>query len=152
MNKKAYENNIAFIYLYKSTRKNSKVMSDITIRHLIPTNGKQFVDDNSILNYFISTVEKACYTFIKCKSINTRYWISYGHETHYINANNERYEHITMLKTMSQRDDYSSFEMFINHLYRLFLVIYPYTKLDIKTIYDNPSIRYYITEYYKKHR
>ena len=59
------------------------------------------------------------------------------------------YEHVTMLKTMSQRDNYSSLEMFINHLYRLFLVIYPYTKLDIQTIYNNTSINYLIRDYYK---
>ncbi len=152
MNKTVYENNIAFIYLYHSKRKNSKIIDDITIRHLIPSNGKQTVDDNSILNYFISVVEKTCYALINCKTINSGYWVSYGHETHYLDANNEWYEHVTMLKTMSQRDDYTSFEMFINHLYRLFLVIYPYSKLDIKTVYDNPSVQYYIKEYYKKHR
>lgn len=128
------------------------MIDDITIRHLIPTQGEQTINDDDILNYFISIVEKAYYTLIKCKSINIRHWMSYGHETHYINANNEWYEHITMLKTMSQRDNYSSIEQLINHLYRIFLVIYPYTKLDIKTIYDNTSIRYFIAEYYKKHR
>lgn len=152
MNKTVYENNVAFIYLYHSKRKNSRIIGDITIRHLIPAHGKQTVDDDAILNYFISTVEKAYFSLIKCKSINSRYWISYGHETEYINANNEPYTHVTMLKTMSQRDDYSSFEQFINHLYRLFLVVYPYTKLDIKTVYDNASVQYFIKEYYKKHR
>lgn len=145
-----YKNNIAFIYLYKSTRKNAKIASDITIRHLIPNEGDT-ISDRRILGYFISILEQCTYSLIDCKTINTRYWISYGHETEYINANNEPYTHVTMLKTMSQRDNYSSFEQFINHLYRLFLVVYPYTKLDIKTIYNNASVQFFIKEYYKKH-
>ena len=149
MNSKSYLNNFCSVTIYASKRKNARILATVDIRHLIPAHGNDTISDDRILDYFISVLDSVVYKLPKNRDINTRYWISYGHITEYKNVYGDMFEHVTMLKTMSQRDYYSSLEMFINHLYRLFLVIYPYTKLDIQTIYNNPSINYMIRDYYK---
>lgn len=148
---KEYDNNLVNLFIYKSKRKNAQVLKAVTIRHLIPNRGYDTISDERILDYFISTLDECVYAFKKCKyqHINARNWMSYGHVTGYIDANGDWYEHVTMMRTMSQRDDYSSLEGFINHLYRMFLVVYPYSKLDITTIYANTFIKHIISNYYQ---
>ena len=53
-----------------------------------------------------------------------------------------------MFRVHHNKEQYFSIESFINELYRLFMDIYPYSKLDIKTIYNNPSINFIIHAYY----
>ena len=41
-------------------------------------------------------------------------------------------------------------EQTINFVYDIYNLIYPYNTLSLDTIYNDPSIKYFIKEYYKK--
>lgn len=150
LEQQAFYNNVAHLWLYKSNRKNATIVGAVDMRHLITKSDNRQLTDDKIMSYFITTIEYTLYFIKQAKQINVRCWYEYGHITQYKNANGDNYEHVTMLKTASQRESYYSFEQLINHIYRLFLIVYPYSKLDIQDIYNNSSIKYFINQYYNK--
>ena len=144
--------NICTIYAYKGTRKNSKIISDITMRHLITKNENGACDENIILNYFTGIIAQLVYD-IKYHAhghIELTTYASVNHMTTYTNANNELYLHNHTIHIDNRRIRFYSIESAINYLYDILLLIYPYTRIDIKDIYNNASINYYINLYYSK--
>lgn len=145
-NKDFYKKNICMLFLAKSTRKNAQFES-INIIHLITKN--DLVSDENITNYFISTLEKCLYIIKKynknivCSSYTTIY-----KKTQYKNANQDIY--ITSEKIQIPQDQkvFYSFESFINHLYYIFSLVYPYNTLNLQELYKNNSIKYFINDFY----
>lgn len=145
-----FDSNCADIFIYKSARKNAKCIKMVHISHLISTGDTPYISENSILNYFTSKLYELVYAMKDAHSINFSCYESYGKETRYINTNNELHSRIDMFHISHQRQSYASIEQFINYLYRVFMDIYPYSKLDINTIYNDWSIKHIIDNYYKK--
>ena len=82
--------NICTIYAYKSDRKNAKIISDVTMRHLITKNENGAIDEDKILQYFSGIIGQLV-TDIKCSAntINITTYTSIEHLTTFTNANNE---------------------------------------------------------------
>lgn len=146
-----FKNNVGHIFMYKSTRKNSKCSDIITIRHLISHDHVHgYIDENTITGQIINAVDNCIYAM---KLLNTREiiitcYLTIGHETVYTNANSELYHHISDIHIDTYRKQYYSVEQLINFLYERFMLIYPYSKLDIKDLYNEPSIKAAINRYY----
>ena len=148
-NQKPWENNDVIIFAYKSDRKNAKIISQITLRHLITHNENGCISEDKILDYFIGVIGQLA-TDIKFSS-NTINITTYAHIdriTTYINANSELHTHLHTMRLYNRRVKLSSFEELINYLYDYLLLVYPYTRLDLNTIYSNSSIKYFINLYY----
>lgn len=142
-----YESNTADFFIYASDRKNAKCLKMVHMLHLI-THDCAYIDDERILDYFISKVYDVCYAMKKAKSINIGCWYTYGHVTRYKNANNDWYYHTTMFRDGFTRKKLYSFEDVINYMYKILMIIYPYSNIDYNTIYNNPSIKHIISFYY----
>lgn len=142
-----YDSNAVDFFIYKSMRKNSKCLSLISCFHLISKEPQ--VNDDAILSYFISKLDSMVTHFKKADSICVSWNETYCKPTQYLNTNNEYYDRNYKFFVHSDKKHYYSIEEFINELYRLFMDIYPYSKLDINTIYNNPSIKYIVKNYYK---
>lgn len=146
----AWENNMCMIYAYKSDRKNAKIISDVTMRHLITHNENNCVDENCILDYFTGIIAQLV-TDIKYSSntINISAYTTTGHATSYIDANNELYTHEHTKHISNCRLKFYSIECLIVYLFDRLLDVYPYTRLDLYTVFNHPSIQYYINLYYQ---
>jgi len=146
---KPWDNNMCIIYAYKSNRKNAKIISDITMRHLITHNENGCISEEQILNYFIGIIGQLA-TDIRFSSntINITTYASIDKITTYVNANSHLYSHLHTMRFNNRRVKFSSFEELINYLYDILLLVYPYTRLDLYTIYSNSSIKYFINLYY----
>lgn len=150
--KEQWKNNNCLIYAYKSHRKNAKIISSVTMRHLITQNDNGCLSEEHILQYFIGVVGQLVtdIRFSANRTINISTYTSIDHMTTYTNANSELYSRNHTIRFNSQRIKFASIEQFINYLYDLLLLIYPYTRLDINTVYGNASIRYWIDLYYNR--
>lgn len=147
--KEQWKNNMCIIYAYKSNRKNAKIISDITMRHLITQNENGAIDENKILDYFSGIIGQLVYDLkYTTKTINLTTYISIDRLTTYINANNELYSHNHSIQLNNRRIQFTSIESAINYLYDILLLIYPYTRIDINDVYNNHSIKYFINYYY----
>lgn len=142
-----YDSNCADVFIYDSKRLNSKCMKNVHILHLICGHDNKISDDK-ILDYFISKIGEIVWCMKDCKEINFSCYTHYGKETSYMNANNDLYNHVSMFHIEHKRQSYCAIEDVINYMYRVIMDIYPYSKLDIYTIYANPSIKYIINNYY----
>ena len=141
-----YDSNYVDFFVYKSMRKNAPCFGMVHCLHLISTSEK--ISDESILSYFCSKLDEII-SLAKCTNgIYISWNVGYCKPTHYINANNAWYEHNYMFRVHHNKEHFITIEDFINELYRLFMDIYPYSKLDIRTIHENPSIRFIINAYY----
>lgn len=153
ISQKQWCDNMCIIYAYKSDRKNSKIISDITMRHLITHNDNGCLSETHIENYFIGIIGQLVTDIkfsAKTRCINITSYTSINHLTTYIDANNELYSHNHTLQLNNRRIKFYSIEQLIKYLYDILLLIYPYTRLDLNTIYNNQSIKYYISMYYHK--
>ena len=139
------------IYAYKSNRKNSAIIADITLRHLITQNENGCLDEKTIENYFIGVVGQLVYD-IKWKStvINISTYCTINHETIFSNYASELQHEQHAIRIYDKRIKLHSIEQLINYLYDRLLLVYPYTKLSLKDLYNNPSLKYYINLYYNK--
>ena len=146
---KTWDNNMCTIYAYKSNRKNAKIISDVTMRHLITHSENGCISEEQILNYFVGIIGQLA-TDIKFSSntINITTYVSIDKITTYVNANSQLYSHLHTMRFNNRRVKFSSFEHLINYLYDILLLVYPYTRLDLNTIYSNSSIKYFINLYY----
>lgn len=146
-----WEHNMCTIYAYKSDRKNAKIISVITMRHLITQNENGVCNENTIMKYFENIISKIVYDIrykATNRSIEISSYISINHMTAYNNAYNQLYSHNHVIKIDNKHIKFSSIEELINYLYDILLLIYPYTQIDIKDIYNNSCIKYYINLYY----
>lgn len=143
-----WEDNICTLFAYKSDRKNAKIISDITIRHLITQNKNEQISDEHILQYFSGIVGQLVYDIKNTKTINITTYTSIDTITSYRNANNAMYSHKHTIRLDNKRKKFYSIEQCINYLYDIILLLYPYTQLDINTVYSNEGIRHFIKLYY----
>jgi hypothetical protein len=151
--KEQWKDNMCIIYAYKSGRKNAKIISDVTMRHLIAHKENGVIDEELILNYFTDIIAQLVNDIkFNSKTINITTYTSINHLTTYSNANNELYSHNHTIEINKQRIHFSSIEQLINYLYDILLLIYPYTRIDIKDVYNHSSIKYYIKLYYTTYK
>ena len=148
-----YTVNAVGLYLYKSSRKNSKT-KNITVNHLIKT-GKnkndRKINDDRILSQFIGTISKiVLYSRQNNKHLELSCILDYGKKASYINANNELTYKLDIRTLHFERKQFYSMEQTINFVYDIYNLIYPYNTLSLDIIYNDPSIKYFIKEYYKK--
>ena len=148
-----YTVNAVGLYLYKSSRKNSKT-KNITVNHLIKTgknkNDKK-INDDRILSQFIGTISKiVLYSRQNNKHLELSCILDYGKKASYIDANNELTYKLDIRTLHFERKQFYSMEQTINFVYDIYNLIYPYNTLSLDTIYNDTSIKYFIKEYYKK--
>lgn len=146
---KIWNNNECIIFAYKADRKNSKIVSDITMRHLITKNDNGCLDENKIENYFVGIIGQLVYNIkYHASTINITSLCSINHETIYSNYAGELQHEMHTLRFYDKRVKLHSIEELINYIYDRLLLVYPYTKLSLKELYNNPSLKYYINLYY----
>lgn len=147
--KEQWKNNMCIIYAYKSDRKNAKIISDVTMRHLITHNENGALYEETILQYFVGIVGQIVTDIVyTTKTINITTYTSIDKLTTYTNANNQLYSRNHTIRIDSRRQKFYSIEQLINYLYDILMLIYPYSRLDINDVYANQSIRYWIDLYY----
>ena len=56
-----WKNNLCVIYAYKSDRKNAKIISDVTMRHLITQDETGQISDEHIIQYFSGIIAQLVY-------------------------------------------------------------------------------------------
>lgn len=147
-----YMDNIATIYMYKSNRKNAKIIHSFNICHLIAeVKGNRKINDDSILNQFVNTIDEIIHYSKQYsnKHLELSCTVAYGKKISYINANNEKYNDVDTRYYNFSRKEFSSLENCINFIYDIYTLIYPYNTLSLENhIYNNHSIKYMIKEYY----
>lgn len=151
MYNKVYCNNAFSLFLFKSSRKNSICSDAINVNHLINHEIDRKISDERILSQFIGTLEKVVYYSLKyARHIEVSLYMDNGKNASYINANNALY-HGTEYNTCSwKRVQFSSIEQFIDFLYSVYCMVYSYNELSLlNTVYNNPSVKYFINQYYK---
>ena len=152
--KAPYTVNACGLYLYKSNRKNAKT-KNVMINHLIKTgknNTNNYkINDDRILSQFIGTISKiVLYSIQNNKHLELSCILDYGKKASYIDANNELTYKLDIRTLHFGRKKFLNIEQCINFIYDVYNLIYPYNTLSLTTIYNNPSIKYFIKEYYKK--
>jgi hypothetical protein len=106
------------------------------------------------MQQFAGTLESIVYTSLKFGGhLELSVYMDYGKNSSYINANKENYNTWEDIRLSWQRVKFSSIEQCINFLYSIYCLIYPYNEINLKnTIYNNPSVKYYINKYYHANR
>lgn len=148
MHNKYFKSNAMSIYMFKSSRKNSKCSDTINVNHLISKEIK--IHDDRIISQFIGTIESIIY---KSKQYNNHLeisvYLSIFKKSSYENANNDLYCTTDNLYYNFQRVQFSSIEQCINFIFSLYCLIYPYNEISLENeIYSNSSIKYFINEFY----
>lgn len=145
---KGFKSNAMTIYLFKSSRKNSKCSKAINVNHLISKGVR--LKDERIISQFISTIESIIYN---SKEFNNHLEISayidiFKNES-FMDANNDLYCNTNNLRYNFQRIKFSSIEQCINFIFSLYCLIYPYNEISLNNeIYTNSSIKYFINKFY----
>lgn len=142
-----YYNNSAGLFISKSNRKNAKT-EYFSIHHLINQNENKKISDDRIIQQFINTLDTCINQFIR---YGRKMYFSSVVTTHkqvtFINANNNLYHTLEELNHYEERHFYS-IEQFINELYRIYSLIYPYHTISKNDIFKNKSINYFINNWY----
>lgn len=148
MYNKSFKSNALSIYMFKSSRKNSKCSKAINVNHLISKEVK--IHDDSIISQFIGTIESIIYTSKQYNNhLEVSAYIDIFKNESFINANNDLYCNTNSLRYNFQRVQFSSIEQCINFIFSIYYLIYPYNEISLSNdIYNNPSIKYLIKEYY----
>lgn len=145
-----YSLNAASILLYKSSRKNAKCTDFISINHLISHERDSRVNDERILQQLAGTVETIVYNSLAFnKHLEFKCFMHTFKAVSYLNANNEIYHTVEDINVVGARDKYNSIEQVINEVFNIYALIYPYNKISRKTVFNNPSIKYFINIYYQ---
>lgn len=149
---KAFTINAASILLYKSNRKNSICSDIISVNHLINHADIRRISDERIIQQFAGTLEKIVYTSLQFnRHLELSVYMDYGKNSSFTNANKELYNTWEHVRFSWQRVKFSSLEECINFLYGVYCLIYPYNEINLSnTIYNDPSVKYYINMYYRK--
>ena len=149
MYNKAFCNNAASVLLYKSNRKNAKCTDFININHLINHEKDRRVNDERILQQLAGTVETIVYNSLAFnKHLEFKCFMHTFKAVSYRNANNEIYHTVEDINVDRARNKYSSIKQVINEVFDIYALIYPYNEISRKTVFDNPSIKYFINMYY----
>ena len=147
--KSPYALNAANILLYKSSRKNAKRTDLININHLINHEKDRRVNDERILQQLAGTVETIVYESLAFnKYLEFKCFMHTFKAVSYLNANNEIYHTVEDINVDRARNKYNSIEQVINEVFNIYALIYPYNEISRKTVFDNPSIKYFINMYY----
>ena len=147
--KTPYSLNVASILLYKSSRKNAKCTDFINIHHLINHEKDRRVDDEIILQQLVGTVEAIVYESLAFdKHLEFKCFMHTFKSVSYLNANNEIYHTVEDINVDRARNKYNSIEQVINEVFNIYALIYPYNEISRKTVFNNPSIKYFINMYY----
>ncbi|NCC88668.1 MAG: hypothetical protein EOM05_12555 [Clostridia bacterium] len=147
--KQTFANNAATIIVYKSSRKNARAET-ISINHLIDVNSEsRKIDDGRILSQLIGTIEKLT-SIIKNydNHIEMKARLDIGKNASYRTVVCDPYETTEYISIVLQKAQLHSIEQAISYIYDVYCLVYPYNTLSSKTIFDNPSIRYYIKQHY----
>lgn len=145
-----YSLNSASILLYKSSRKNAKCTDFININHLISYERDFRVNDERILQQLAGTVETIVYNSLAFnKHLEFKCFMRTFKAASYLNANNEIYHTVEYINVVGARNKYYTIEQFINEVFDIYALIYPYNELSRKTVFNNPSIKYFINMYYQ---
>lgn len=148
--KSPYSLNAASILLYKSSRKNAKCTDLININHLISHEKDSRVTDESILQQLAGTVETIVYNSLAFnKHLEFKCFMHTFKAVSYLNSSNELYHTVDDIQADRARKKYSSIEQVINEVFNIYALIYPYNELSRKTVFDSPSIKYFIDMYYQ---
>lgn len=132
--------------MYKSSRFNAK-HTEKSVHHII-VHGDGKVPDKRIKMQFENMLASCIYTFIEYNHIECKAVVNVGKETQFINANNEIEAGYENFYCRLEREKFSSIESFIEYLYGLFMMIYPYNRLNLKVLYNDKHIKALINEYY----
>lgn len=131
------------LYICKSTRKNAKI-EIVDCKQFFKINNEKAIDK------IVNTVEKIIFMQ---KKLNAKDIIIYGSlskqiETNFINANNQEYNTSDIRGLRLPLQMFCSIESLINFLYDCVMILNPNLTLHVKTLFDNPSIKYVINNYY----
>lgn len=144
-----YSLNAASILLYKSSRKNAKCTDFINIDHLINHEKDRRVNDERILQQLAGTVETIVYNSLAFdKHLEFKCVVHTFKAASYLNANNEIYHTVEYITVDRARNKYNSIEQAINEVFDIYALIYPYNEISRKTVFNDPSIKYFINMYY----
>lgn len=144
-----YVVNAFSMYLFKSDRKNSKIINSLSVNHLINKQDDRKVSDTSILKQLVNQFSSVVYSCLKDHYIRYNCYMDIGRATQYLNADNQLYKTLDIRQYHFNRKCIT-IEQFLNDLYDLFMLIYPYSELSIKTVFNDTSIRYFINQWYKQ--
>ena len=148
--KSPYSLNAASILLYKSSRKNAKCTDFININHLINHEKDRRINDERILQQLVGTVETIVYDSLTFdKHLEFKCFMYTFKAVSYLNANNEIFHTVEDINADRARNIYNSIEQVINEVVNIYALIYPYNEISRKTVFDDPSIKYFINQYYK---
>lgn len=143
----SYVNNALSIIIYKNGRKNSRCEL-INVNHLISHDSDRKISDNRIMEQFISIIEKSVYYF----NLNNKH-IEFSIRGDFFKQSirdtvNGLYYGIEAIPFMFDRKQVFSIEQYINHVFSVFCLIYPYNTISTDSIFNNQSIKYFINQYY----
>lgn len=142
-----YKENGAMIYCHKSSRKNAKVSDCLTAYHLINHNEDRRVSDDRILTQLTNTFEGI---LSECKDFNKHIEISVfltlNHQVLY--TDDSELKHSKDYFSF-RRQKFNTPQELLIFLCRIFRLIYPYATLSTSTVFDNPSIKYILNEWYE---
>ena len=145
-----FKSNAATIYIYKSSRKNSKILKSININHLITQKQDRKIPDGRIIEQFVDTLSYIV-NYSEKRHLELTVYSDVFKQVVYKNANGDNYFTTTDLQYNFNRVGFSSLEQCINFLYTIYNLIYPYNTIDLNNgIYQNTSIKYFINKYYQK--
>ena len=134
------------LYMYKSSRFNAKSKNKL-VHHLI-TPGDSKTPDRRIKIQFEDVLTDCIHVFKEYNHIECKAVVNVGKETQFINANNEIHVEYESFYYHLEREKFSSIESFINYLYGLFAMLYPYNRLNLNVLHSDKYIRALINEYY----
>ena len=131
------------LYVCKSTRKNAKIeMVDC----------RQFfeIDNEKAIEKIVDTTQKIIYT---AKTLDAKQIIIDGNlskqfDVAYQNANKQDYNTTDIRGIRLSQHIFCSIESLINFLYDCIMILNPSLTLSVKTLFENPSVKYTINQYY----
>lgn len=139
-------NNSASFIMFKSSRKNAVSSDFFYARHLISKDEQ--LTDARILEQFIGTIEKVMH---ESKKFNGHLEIAcnvYLEKSLEYQAIKGIYQDKKNIGYRFERKRYYSIEQITEFVYTMYMLVYPYSKLHSYAIFDNPSIKYLIGQYY----
>ena len=142
-----YQNNAFSLFLYKSSRKNSKCKL-INVNHLINKKEDRKIDDARIIEQLTDVLSESVLYFNKYGHIEARIMGHGFKQSVYINANGQKYGGVDDVNIYTERTIFYTIEGYINFLYDKFALLYPYNTIARRELFNNASIKYYINMYY----
>lgn len=131
------------LYVCKSTRKNAKIEI---------VDCKQFfeIDNEKAIEKIVDTTQKIIYA---AKTLGTKQIIIDGSlskqfDVAYQNADKQDYNTADIRGVRFSQQIFYSIESLINFLYDCIMILNPSLAVSVKTLFENPSVKYTINQYY----